>query len=124
NVPVIQEVGLYFEYKLYRANRTTKINAEHFQAFSSPNYPALGESGVHLQINKEYLWRKARVKDLTVHTNLNRNIAVLKLFPGFDRPLLRNILNAPGLKALVLETYGAGNAPTDDWFLTDLREAT
>ena len=124
NVPVVQEVGLYFEYKLYRANRTTKINAEHFQAFSSPNYPSLGESGVHLHINMEYLWRKGRIKDLTVHTNLNRNVAILKLFPGFDRPLLRNILNVSGLKALVLETYGAGNAPTDDWFLTDLRDAS
>src|SRR5690606_16166980 len=107
-----------------RANRTTKINAEHFRAFASPNYPALGESGVHLKVNREYLWRKARIKDLVVHTGMDRNNAILTLFAGFDRFLLRSILGAPGLKALVLETYGAGNAPMDDWFLNDLREAT
>ncbi len=124
NVPVVQEVCLYFEYKLYRANRTTKINAEHFQAFASPNYPPLGESGVHLMINKEFLWRRTRSKKLDVHTNMDRNVAVLKLFPGFDRPLLKNILSVPGLRALILETYGAGNAPMDDWFLADLRDAS
>ena len=123
-LPVVREVCLYFEYKLYRANRTTKINAEHFQAFASPNYPALGESGVHLRVNKEYLWGKARSKNLVVHTNMDRNVAILKLFPGFDRLLLKNVLGVPGLKALVLETYGAGNAPMDGWFLTDLREAS
>ncbi|MCG2461535.1 asparaginase [Flavobacteriaceae bacterium F89] len=122
--PVIQEVGLYFEYKLYRGNRTTKINAEHFQAFASPNYPALGESGVHLRINREYLMRKSRLKNFTVHTHMDRNVAIFKLFPGFARPLLKSILSIPGLRALILETYGAGNAPTDDWFLSDLREAS
>lgn len=123
NVPVVQEVCLYFEYKLYRANRTTKINAEQFQAFASPNYPPLGESGVHLKLNREYLSPKTRFKNLTVHTEMDRNVAVFKLFPGFNRPLLKNILGIPGLKVLILETYGAGNAPTDDWFLTDLKEA-
>jgi L-asparaginase len=123
NQSVIKEVCLYFEYKLYRANRTTKINAEHFEAFTSLNYPALVESGVHLKINQNYLLKNQKGKKLTVHQILDTNVAIFKLFPGFSRELLRGILNIPNLKALVLETYGAGNAPTNDWLLSDLKEA-
>lgn len=121
--PVIQEVCLYFEYKLYRANRTTKITAEHFEAFASPNYPALAESGVHLNVNSAVLLFKKKFKKLVVHKVLDDRVAILKLFPGLSRPVLRGILGIPGLKALVLETYGAGNAPTDDWLLEDIKEA-
>jgi len=123
NQAVIQEVCLYFEYKLYRANRTTKINAEHFEAFTSLNFPALAESGVHLKINHNYLLKNQKSKKLTVHKMMDTNVAIFKLFPGFSRELLRAILNTPNLKALVFETYGAGNAPTDDWLLSDLKEA-
>ncbi|WP_019670673.1 asparaginase [Eudoraea adriatica] len=120
---VIQEVCLYFEYKLYRANRTTKINAEHFQAFSSLNFPALAESGVHLKINRNYLLKHKKNQKLAVHKTMDTNVAIFKLFPGFSRELLHGILNIPNLKALVFETYGAGNAPTDEWLLSDLKEA-
>jgi L-asparaginase len=120
---VIQEVCLYFEYKLYRANRTTKINAEHFQAFTSLNFPALAESGVHLKINRNYLLKHKKNQKLAVHKTMDTNVAIFKLFPGFSRELLHGILNIPNLKALVFETYGAGNAPTDEWLLTDLKEA-
>lgn len=123
NQAVIQEVCLYFEYKLYRANRTTKINAEHFEAFTSLNFPALAESGVHLKINQNYLLKNQKSKKLTVHKMMDTNVAIFKLFPGFSRELLGAILNTPNLKALVFETYGAGNAPTDDWLLSDLKEA-
>lgn len=123
NQAVIQEVCLYFEYKLYRANRTTKINAEHFEAFTSLNFPALAESGVHLKINQNYLLKNQKSKKLTVHKMMDTNVAIFKLFPGFRRELLGAILNTPNLKALVFETYGAGNAPTDDWLLSDLKEA-
>ena len=124
NKPVIREVCLYFEYKLYRANRTTKINAEHFQAFASLNYPALAESGVHLKVYHEYLLAKPkRTKPLVLHTEMDNNVAVLKLFPGFNEFLLNSVLKTPNLKALVLETYGAGNAPTDAWFIKALKEA-
>ena len=122
-MPVVREVGLYFENNLYRANRTTKINAEHFEAFASLNYPLLAESGVHLKVYRENLWRNRKMKPLKVHKNLDDHVAILKLFPGFNRELLRGVLGIPGLKALVLETYGAGNAPTDAWVLDDLREA-
>lgn len=121
--PLIREVGLYFEYKLYRANRTTKINAEHFQAFSSPNYPPLAVSGVHIKVNRDYLHMPARKSKLKVHKNMDENVAIFKLFPGFNKSSVEGILNIPGLKAVILETYGAGNAPTDDWFISCLREA-
>lgn len=120
---VVREVGLYFEYKLYRGNRTTKINAEHFQAFASLNYPHLVESGVHLNIFKEYLLPSKRNKNFVVHKEMDNNVAVLKLFPGISLKVLESILNTEGLKALVLETYGSGNAPTDKKFLELLKKA-
>ncbi len=123
NQPVVQEVCLYFENELFRANRTTKINAEHFEAFASLNYPVLAESGVHLKVYKENLLKSKKAKPLIVHKELDDRVAILKLFPGFNRDLLQSILNIPNLKALVLETYGAGNAPTDEWLLNDLRNA-
>lgn len=121
--PVIQEVGLYFEYKLYRANRTTKINAEHFEAFASLNHPTLIASGVHLKVNHENLWRPKKGKKLVVHKRMDNNVAILKLFPGLNKEVLHSILNAPNLKALVLETYGAGNAPTEEWLVSELKKA-
>ena len=120
---VIQEVGLYFEYKLYRANRTTKINAEHFEAFASLNYPPLVESGVHLKINDEFLIKKNPRKKLVVHKNMDTNVAILKLFPGLSESVVESILQTPNLKALIIETYGAGNAPTEDWLLSSVKKA-
>lgn len=120
---VIQEVGLYFEYKLYRANRTTKINAEHFEAFASLNYPHLVESGVHLKVYNENLLPKNNRRKFVVHKNLDTNVAVLKLFPGFSESLLKSILETENLKALVLETYGAGNAPNESWLIDNLKIA-
>ncbi|AWX45058.1 Asparaginase [Flagellimonas maritima] len=122
---VVQEVGLYFEYKLYRGNRTTKLNAEHFEAFASLNHPPLVESGVHLNVHYNNLFKSYRVsnKKFKVHSNMDNNVAVLKLFPGINPSVLKSILNIPGLKALIFETYGAGNAPTDEWFLKALKEA-
>ncbi len=120
---VIQEVGLYFEYKLYRANRTTKINAEHFQAFSSLNYPPLAESGVHLKVFRENIDKPKETKILKVHKKMDTNVAILKIFPGLNESVLKNVLNIPDLKALVLETYGAGNAPTEKWLLNCLKNA-
>lgn len=121
--PVIQEVGLYFEYKLYRGNRTTKINAEHFNAFTSPNYPPLAESGVHLNINPIAVLQKQSAKKLSVHKELDDNVVILKMFPGISESVLSAIVAIPHLKGIVLETYGSGNAPTEDWFLQILKKA-
>ena len=121
--PVISEVCLYFEYKLYRGNRTTKINAEHFKAFTSPNYPDLVESGVHLKLNSELFLPLQKDKKLQVHKDLDNNVAIIKMFPGISEVVLSAILDIPSLKGIVLETYGAGNAPTEDWFLNLLKKA-
>tara|TARA_R110001583_G_scaffold67488_1_gene192836 strand:- start:232 stop:1263 length:1032 start_codon:yes stop_codon:yes gene_type:complete len=122
--PVISEVCLYFEYKLYRANRTTKINAEQFEAFASLNYPPLAESGVHLQFNYDLLL-KPPTKDahLIVRKSLNNNIVVLKLFPGLTKEVVKSILKIKNLRGVVLESYGSGNAPTYPWFIKLLEKA-
>ena len=120
---VIQEVCLYFEYKLYRGNRTTKINAEHFNAFASPNFPQLAESGVHLNINSNLTPSKQTNKELLVHYTMNDNVVIIKMFPGINKSVLTAIIAIPNLKGIVLETYGSGNAPTDDWFVQTLKKA-
>jgi L-asparaginase len=121
-LPIINEVCLYFEYKLYRANRTTKVNAENFQAFASYNYPELAESGVHLKINYPYLWKQNANGSLRVHKTLNTNIALIKLFPGITEGFLGTALSTPQLKGVILETFGAGNCITEPWFINLLRE--
>ncbi len=121
--PVIQEVCLYFEYKLYRGNRTTKINAEHFRAFTSPNYPELVESGVHLKLYPELFLAQESQKPLQLHKSMDNNVAIIKMFPGMSETVLAGILSIKGLKGIVLETYGSGNAPTEDWFLNLMRKA-
>ncbi len=120
---IISEVCLYFEYKLYRANRTTKINAEHFKAFTSPNFPPLGESGVHLKFNKQLIYKPTSIKPLRIRKRLNSNVAILKIFPGITKKVVESVLNCKGLQGVILETYGSGNAPTEEWFISLLNEA-
>lgn len=122
--PIISEVCLYFEYKLYRANRTTKINAEQFEAFSSMNYPALAESGVHLNFSDHYIYQPSTdQKELIVRKNLVTDVLILKLFPGITEQVVKSVLKTKGLKGVILETYGAGNAPNEIWFLNLLKDA-
>jgi len=121
--PIISEVCLYFEYKLYRANRTTKINAEHFKAFTSPNFPPLGESGVHLKFYKPLIYKPKKTKPFTVRKRLDNNIVILKIFPGITEKAVAGILGIEGLKGVILETFGSGNAPTEKWFINLLKEA-
>ena len=121
DAPVISEVCLYFEYKLYRANRTTKVTAEHFQAFTSPNFPQLGESGVHLKFYKQLFLKPKKQKPFKVRKQLDNNIVILKIFPGITERVVGSILGIEGLKGVVLETFGSGNAPTDKWFIDLLR---
>ena len=124
NKPIISEVCLYFEYKLYRANRTTKISAEQFEAFASKNYPALAESGVHLNFNKNVLLKFIPFdQQLIVRKRLVTDVVILKLFPGITEMVVAAILNIKNLKGVVLETYGAGNAPNKPWFLDLIRKA-
>jgi L-asparaginase len=119
---VIKEVGLYFEYKLYRANRTTKVNAEHFEAFESANFPPIAESGVNLKINYEKLLKPNMRKKMVIHKSLNDNILILKLFPGINYDTLHHIFNTPHVEGIILETFGSGNAKTDKWFVDLLKD--
>ena len=120
---VIQEVCLYFEYKLYRANRTTKVNAEHFEAFTSPNYPELATSGVHLKINHQYLWKSNFENSLKVYKSFDTNVAIIKLFPGINSSFIESALQTTDLKAIIFETYGAGNCTTESWFINLVEQA-
>lgn len=119
-VPSVPEVCIYFDNKLSRGNRTTKLSAEHFDAFSSPNFPYLAEVGLHLKYNRNHISPAQRNRELVVHKVFNTNVAILKLFPGITRNLVHAIVNIAGLKGLIIETFGSGNAPTYDWFLEEL----
>jgi len=115
--PVITEVGLYFEYKLLRANRTTKVNAEHFEAFQSPNYQPLVESGVHLKVHDRNLLKINKGKKMVYHTHFDNRIVIVKMFPGIHETVLKSIFSSDSIKGVILETYGAGNTTTKKWFL-------
>lgn len=119
---VIQEVCIYFEYKLFRANRTTKINAENFDAFESPNYPNLGESGIHLDIKKHALRIEDDSVPFSVNKNLNTGLGLMKIFPGMSKPLIDSMFQVFGLRAMVIEAFGSGNAFSDNWFKDILRK--
>ncbi len=119
--PVVPEVAVYFENKLLRGNRTIKYNAENFGAFRSGNYPPLAEVGIHIRFNHNFIL-KPNFKALKAHTNLDNNITILKLFPGISPESVKAQLAVKGLKAVVLETYGTGNAMTDKWFLDMIRK--
>ncbi len=121
-IPIVNEVCIYFEYKLYRGNRTFKYNSQHFDAFKSPNYPALAEAGVEINYNNLAFLKQGK-KKLKTYTHLNNDIVVLKLFPGISKKITSAIINIPGIKAIVLETFGAGNATTQDWFIAELKNA-
>ena len=121
--PVVPEVCIYFESKLSRGNRTTKVSAEDFNAFQSPNYPYLAKAGVHLVYNREDIRTPGKFPELKVHKKLCNEIAILKLFPGISGAQVDAILGMEGLKGVILETYGAGNAPTDTWFLDRIKKA-
>lgn len=113
--PVIQEVCIYFEFKLYRANRTFKYSAEHFNAYLSPNYPLLAEAGVNIEYNFSAI-APAPVDDIRFSTSLDPRIGILTLFPGITRQMAENVIGNQNFRAIILETFGSGNAPIRDWF--------
>lgn len=121
--PVVPEVCIFFENSLMRGNRTRKISAENFKAFASPNYPLLAQAGVHISYDESEIRHPDETLPLKAHYAMDNNIAVLKLYPGISRQAVHQILGIPGLKGVVMETFGAGNAPKSEWFLAELREA-
>lgn len=116
----IPEVCVYFEYRLMRGNRCTKANAEHFEAFKSPNFIYLAEAG--LEIKYSPIKYEHTHKDLKVHTNLCEDVLILKLFPSMKKEFITSVFNF-SCKGIILETFGAGNATTTDWFLKSLQSA-
>ena len=122
--PVVPEVALLFHSRLCRGNRTRKSSAEELDAFSSPNYPPLAEVGVKISYNTAVIAHVEPTDEpLRIATMLSEGVAIIKLFPGISEHTLRAILSVEGLRGVVLETYGAGNAPTSEWFVDLVKEA-
>jgi len=121
--PIVPEVCIYFENRLYRGNRTTKINADNFNAFQSANYPSLAKVGVYIKYNFESILYPKENESLMVKTKFDNHIAILKLFPGMNRAFIDSILGIKGLRGVILETFGSGNAPAEEWFVKRIRKA-
>ena len=124
--PVVPEVSLYFQNRLFRANRTSKRSAEALNAFRSYNYPPLAEVGVNITYNYAAILHPDPADsspELRIATSLNDGVVIVKLFPGIDARILQGILSVEGIRAVVLETYGAGNAPTSEWFIRLIEQA-
>ena len=123
--PIVPEVCLYMDGELYRGNRTTKRNAEHFSAFNSYNYPALAKAGVHITYHRQLIGRYGNLsRPLSLMTKFDTRVAILKLFPGITEEVVAAVLDIPGLRGVVLETFGSGNAPSHNWLYEQLRTAT
>ena len=118
---IVQEVCIYFESQLFRGNRTHKYSTENFDAFKSANYPSLANVGVHIFYNRALLLKSQGA--FTVKKEMDNGVAVLRIFPSITEDIVRSVLQVPTLKALILETYGSGNAPRSQWFLNCLKEA-
>lgn len=121
--PVIPEVAIFFQDRLFRGNRVTKHNAEEFKAFRSFNYPALAEVGIHIRFNYEAILTPESRGAFSVFRDLDTRVAVLKIFPGISKELVSAVLGIEDLRAIVLEVFGSGNAPNHKWFLDSIRQA-
>lgn len=120
---VVPEVSIFFEDTLFRGNRTTKKNAEHFNAFNSYNYPPLAKAGIHIKYYRSYIHYPEPDTSLQLNTISNQQVAILKIFPGITQSTVHAILNIPEIKAVVLESFGSGNAPRYEWFYLELKAA-
>lgn len=120
--PLVPEVAIYFEYTLHRGNRVYKYSSQSFDAYDSPNYPILAESGVNLHIYRDRIW-EGTGEPLVVHTELETNISVLHFYPGLDRDIVEHTLLRGNRKAVILHTFGAGNAPMDPWLDESIQQA-
>lgn len=121
--PMVREVAILFEHYLWRGNRCTKRSADNFNAFKSNNYPELARIGLGIQFNYETLWRnRGQHRPLKVQYVMDTNIMVLDLFPGISREVVEHALSTPNLKGVVMKTFGAGNAPGDEWFIEAVRK--
>lgn len=118
----IPEVCVFFESRLYRGNRSTKVSAENFDAFKSYNYPSLAKAGIQISYKENLIMPHPKEK-MRVLKQFDEHIVVLKLFPGITKEVVENILHTPGLRGAIIETYGSGNALTEKWFIDALEDA-
>lgn len=121
---MVPEVCICFDNVLMRGNRTTKINADNFRAFRSENWPNLAEAGISIKYNKAAIRKPAKACEKPVfHTKLDTRVSILKIHPGITPHVVRDIMCGNDTRAVIIETYGAGNAPSSEWFLSIVREA-
>ena len=122
--PRVPEVSIYFSGKLLRGNRATKQNADGFNAFDTFNYPHLCEAGVNIVFNDHNILHPDYSKPMTLHKAMDTNVIVFSLYPGIQQNTVSHMLRAPGLKSIVMRSYGSGNAPQQPWMLNLLHDAT
>ena len=122
---LVPEVCIYFDNMLMRGNRTTKVNSDHFRAFRSENCPPLAEAGINIRYNTGIIRRPASWDDAPIFRKaLDTRVSILKMHPGITPQIVRDIMCSPDTRAVIIETYGAGNAPSKEWFLNIVREAS
>lgn len=122
-MPLVPEVCIYFDYELLRGNRSKKVESMQFDAFDSGNYPPLAKAGVKIDYNFSVIRKAQQAAGLVLRSSFDTNIVILKLFPGINQEVVKSVLGVPELKAVVIETYGSGNAPTLPWLLEELKNA-
>ncbi len=120
---MVREVAILFEDFLWRGNRSTKHSSDNFCAFSSNNYPALASFGLGIHFNKDVLLRRKPKSGLKVHLEIDTNVMIIDLFPGIQENVVRHLFNTPGIKGIVIKTFGAGNGPNDPWFIKAIQDA-
>ncbi|HPF50789.1 MAG TPA: asparaginase [Draconibacterium sp.] len=120
---IVPEVCVYFDFTLYRGNRTVKHDADMFSAFRSVNYPALARAGIDIKYSHEFIYHQEIQGIIKVNTNFDDNVVILKMFPGINQNVMNSILNTPGLKGVILETFGSGNVPTTRWLTHCIKRA-
>jgi L-asparaginase len=122
-VAVVPEVCIYFDFKLTRGNRTSKRHADHFSAFHSTNYPLLAKAGVDIKFYHENIYHPNSKGILKANTNFDENVVILRMFPGMSRIVFESIVNIPGLRGIVLQTFGSGNIPSAPWVVQAIKKA-
>jgi L-asparaginase len=120
--PTVPEVCIYFNSLLLRGNRCTKVDATGFEAFRSPNLPPLAEAGIDIRYNRDII-RRTPPGPFRIHTKLDTSVSILKVHPGITRQVVEDILLGSRTRAVIIESYGCGNAPSSDWFIDIVREA-
>lgn len=120
---MVREVAILFENHLLRGNRSSKVSADNFNAFLSNNYPDLANIGLDINFNETVLYRTTNNRPLMVHNNMDPNVLILTLFPGITKEILQHQLSTPGVKGVVMRTFGAGNSPSDQQFTSTIADA-